>query len=495
MKINLFNKPEQIITVLEIGKKWLKVVQAEGPKEAARICHIDALEIGSFSDKELTEKIADLAVRLRINSENLLVSIPHVMTSTKILNLPSTNLTEIEDMVSLQIEKQTPYSGDEIVKDYQILDSSRDGYSKVLLVVAHLDAVRRLFKIGEEAGLFIERVGFSLEGFLDWIRSAYPKAISSGKAAIFIEIDYETVDFAVAAGGKLIFKRNFPSELSTISSSLQAWQDKFTQEVTRSLYAYQNEIIDKEAGQIIISVPEPIVKKINQEVLEKEVGLPVKVVGQLGEIKKTDKVLPLYNKVSENNLSFASLIGAALTFGKQKIDLVPQAVKMERGVKERGQDIYRIGMISVLILLILSGLFLGRLYNQERYLNQIESKLLEGEEKRDVLSEKFRKMEVARDRISARDLSLDLIYYVNEAVPFGVRLIDLVFSQEQGVVLRGNSESMDKVFNFVNALEGLEHFSGVEARYTERRTERGRDFVNFEIFSPLSEHYRYIYRD
>jgi Tfp pilus assembly PilM family ATPase len=491
MKIKLIDKPDKIITIIEIGKKWLKILQAEHLKTENRISYIEALDISSTSDEDLIHRVIDISKKIRIDSANLLVSIPHIMTSTKNLDLPSTNPSEIEDMVDLQISKQTPYSSDEIIKDYHVLDSHMEGYSRVLLVIVHREVVERCFKILQGAGLNVERVGLSSEGLLGWGRSVCTEAMSINKSGVLIDIDYDAIDFEVVSDGNTLFSRSLSLGLSETSLTDQAWQEKFVEEVTRSIYAYQNEVTDKEVERVVISAAPSVKQKLDKALLKERIGLPVEVIDQLEKVPKTDNALSSYKGLIESNLSFAGLIGNALIFGKQAIDLVPQDVKMERSFKERGKDIYRIGIISVFILILVSSLFFGRLYNKERYLAQLENRLSDIHDKAAMLQDMVQETALIKDRMSTKGFALEFLYEIHRAVLPEMHLSAVIFDGKDNLILRGDSDVMTEIFNFVNNLEESEYFNNVQARNTTQRKEKDRELVSFEILCPLDIRYRH----
>lgn len=490
MKIKLFSKAEKITTVLEIGKKWLKIVQLKQHKDQKSICCLDAFEVASLSEDEIVKKFNNLEVKAKVNSERLLLMIPHGAASTKNLNLPSTNPAEIEDMVDLQISKQTPYSSDDIIKDYHLLEGRYGGYSRVLLVIVHNDVVQRCFKIIEKARLQAERIGFGSEGFLKWALFQRKQDFTDIKSVVLIDIDYDSVDFEAIAEKEIIFSRSFSLASSDLTESEQDWQNKFIEEVARSIYAYQNEITDKELGKIVVSVPEFAKHRLDPELLKGKLGLPVEIINQLNRVNISSQAAKKYNSLSEKNLSFAALIGAAFDFNKLAIDLVPQEVKVERSFKERGKDIYRIGMIAIFILIILTSIFLGRLYNKEHYLNQLESRLSEVRDKAESLSKKMDKIALVKEREYTGNFSLELIYSIHQSVPPEVYLAELVFDQQENIILRGNAATMADVFGFVSNLEAVDYFKNVQTRYTGEQVEEGVEVISFEVLCPLNQEYK-----
>lgn len=490
MKIKLLNKPDKTVTALEIGKKWLKVVQVDYFKTEKKVCFIDAFEIESLSDDDLIHMVTDLSHRVKIDSENLMISVPYSMALTKNLDLPSTNPLEIEDMVDLQIGKQALYSQDEIIRDYHALSSHMEGYSRILLVIVYREVIQKIFRIIEAAGLSIEKVGFGSEGLLSWGELAYTRTISIDKSVVLIDIDYDGIDFEVVVNGSPIFSRSLPLSLHDDLVPEQKWQDKFVEEVMRFIYAYQNEVTDKSVETIIISANSFARQRLREDFLREKIGLPVEIIDQLDKISKTDEALESYNNLSKKNLSFAGLVGGAFIFGKQSIDLMPQEVKVERNFKERGKDIYRMGIILVFILIIISSLFSGRLYNKERYLNQLNARLSEIKDKADMLENMLRETALIKDRISSRGTSLELIYETHEAVLPEMHLAMLVFDGRDSVILRGESSTMSEVFNFVGRLEKSEYFKNVQTRHTTQRREKDKDVISFEILCPLDVKYR-----
>ncbi|GAI08673.1 unnamed protein product, partial [marine sediment metagenome] len=149
--MKFLKRKKRLITVLEINGDWLKVVQAELHGKARKISRVVTEKIASPSDKEISQRIANLAKELEINSDFLVVSLPHQLAAVRNLELPSANPAEIKDMVQLQVGKQTPFTKEEIIYDYQILDTNEEGYSRVMLAIVHRDVIRRYFKILEDA--------------------------------------------------------------------------------------------------------------------------------------------------------------------------------------------------------------------------------------------------------------------------------------------------------------------------------------------------------
>ncbi|MDD5560715.1 MAG: pilus assembly protein PilM [Candidatus Omnitrophica bacterium] len=493
MKIDiakLLQKKEQVTTVFQIDNNWLRLIQAKAVKREKRVSMIKAMDISSLSDEEIALKVSSLAVELKINSRHLILAIPRHLTTTRNLDLPSANPAEIKDMIELQIGKQTPYASDEVIKDYQILGSNADGYSKVLLVIVHRDIVGRYFKILEAAGLKAQKVSFSSEGLLNWMSLAYRQKLAAEKAHILIEVDYDASDFEVVLNDKMVFGRSISLGFSQLPGQLEQWQKKFIEEVNHSIYAYQNEIIGKEIDKIIISRPRLVGDSLDKAVLEKELGASVEIIDQFKDIPLTEEGASSYNNLIRTDLSYAGLLGLALPAGEHKIDLVPQEHQIGKAVKEKGKDLYLMGILLVFILVAFSGVFLGRMYNKERYLGQLKQRLAAIQNKTKELNSMIRGIETIKDRVYTRGMSLNLIYEVHRAILPEMHLVSISFDGKEELVLRGQSNEMSEVFNFVNKLEESSYFQNVKSKYATKRKVGDKEITDFEISCPLADKYK-----
>jgi len=493
MKINLadlFKKPEQNTTVFQIDNNWLRLIQIKELKREKKVSAIKAVEITNLSDEQIALKISGLAAELKINSRFLVLSIPRHQTTTRNLDLPSANPLEIKDMIELQIGKQTPYASDEVIKDYQILGSNAEGYSKVLLVIVHRDIVGRYFKVIESAGLKVQKVSFSSEGLLNWRSLVYRQKIAAEKVQILIEVDYDASDFEVVLNDRLVFGRSISLGFSQFPGQLELWQKKFIEEVNHSIYAYQNEIIGKEIGKIIISRPRLVGDSLDKELLEKEFGSSVEIIDQFKDIPFTEEGLNSYNNLVRTDLSFAGLLGLGLPVTEHKIDLIPQEHQIGKAVREKGKDLYLMGILLVFILVAVSGVFLGRMYNKERYLGQLKQRLTEIQDKTKELNSMVRGIETIKDRVYTRGMSLNLLYEVHKAITPEMHLVSMSFDGKETLTLRGQSNEMSEVFSFVSKLEESSYFQNVKTKYATKRKEGDKEITDFEISCPLADKYK-----
>lgn len=481
--MKFLQRKKKVVTALEMDSHWLEIVQVELSRREKKITRIVIKEISSLSDNAINKTISDLSKELKIDSRFLTISIPRQLTTTRNLELPSTNPAEIGDMIELQIGKHTPYTRDEVISDYWIQDSSTEGYSRAMLVIVHRDIVKRYLKILEGAGLKPERISLSSEGLLGWLRFTYKQSEADRPYAL-IDVDYDASDFEVILKDKLVFNKNISVGFSQSIGKMDEWQEKFIEEIKHSIYAYQNEIADKEISKIVISGVKMIIMHLNEAVLEDKFGLPVEIIPPSKNIPMTKKTLDSYN-VDTGNKSISALFGLALTYGEQKIDLIPQELRIERRMRERGMDLYLLGIYLVFILATISSIFWGRTYNKERYLNQVKQEALRIQEKVDSLENMVDGTKVIKERSHTKNVSLKFLYEIHKVISPEIYLMSISFDGEDHLTLRGTSNNMSEVFKFINTLEDSKYFQNVKTKYATKHEVEGKELTDFEIACPL----------
>ncbi len=480
-----FKRKKKVTTVLEINGDWLKVVQAtlafQGKIKEIRKIIIE--KITSASDEELSVRVSALSKELGIDSDALVISLPHQLVAVRNLELPSVNPAEIKDMIKLQVSKQTPFTKEEIIYDYEILDTSTEGYSKIMLAIVQRDVIRRYSKILEAARLKTERIALSSEGLPAWCRFAC-KGGAVDKPQALINIDYDKSNFTVILKDKLIFSRNISIGFLQSREKKDEWEKKFIEEINYAIYAYQNEMINKEISRAIITGAEKSIADLNEAVLKNKLNLPVEIIPQLKSIPVTKEALQEY-KANVKDISISYMFGLAFAYSEQKINLVPPQLLVEKGVKERGRDLYLFGMYLALILVAATTIFLGKIYNKQQYLARLKQEILKIQKKVDRLDSMMKETDMVKRRILTRNFSLNLIYEIHRLILPEIYLKSVSFDGKDHLTLRGISSNMSAIIGFRSALEKSKYFEGVNTKFATTHKVGGKELTDFEIVCPL----------
>ena len=488
--MKFLSKKRKIITVLQLDTKWLKVIQVDYAQESKKVLKIVTKKIDSFSDAEIQDVIKELSRKLKIDPRYFILAIPRYLVATKTLDLPSTNPHEISEMVAIQVEKQILFTAEEMVKDYQIVESRADGYSRVSLIVVQHSIIEKYLKLLQNAAIVTEKVTISSEGLVNWLNLNCENKFLPDKCNIVIDIDYDTCDFLMIFNSKLLFSKNIPIGYTQLLDNREEWHRKFIEDVNRHICSCHVEGINIDNEKVIISVIKKRMGMLDRELLEKEIGLPVEIVDQFENTPLAAKILETYEDIANEGLSFAGLIGLAFGFGMTKFNFIPQEILMERSFKERSRDLYLTGIFLVAIITIISVIFLGKIYNKERCLIQLNQKLYEVNPEVKKLSSMIQVIDLAKERNQIKGITLNLLYEVYRLTSPEIYFDSVRFDSKEKVILKGTSNVISEIFNLVNKLEESEYFQDVKTRnVTKYKTKNGK-LTNFEIVCLLEDKYK-----
>lgn len=476
---------------MEMDSGWLKIVQAESFAKSRKIKRVIVEKVAiswESQDEKISERIKNLFKELKINSDSLIVIVPHQAAAIRNLELPSTNPAEIKNMVELQIGKLTPFAKDEIIYDYQILSTNAEGYSGVMLAVVHQDVIRRYFEILKLVELKTERVALSFEGLLAWYRFACKGGVVDEPHAL-VNLDCGKSDFAVILKDKVMFCRSISVGRSHDLKSADEWQEKFIEEIKHSIYAYQSELAGEEISKIVITGAQVFLSFLNEDVLKSKIGLPVEIMPQLKNIPEALEP-PIGDKDTIKNVSVASLFGFVLAYPEQKFNFIPLQLRIEKEVRERGKDVYLFGIYLVFILMTISSIFLGKVYNKEQHLARLKQETSNIQEKADRLNSMRKVTEEIKKRTFEKAFALNFIYEIHSVVFPEIYLTLISFDGENQLTLRGVSNAMSEVFGFLDALEKSKYFQNVKTKFVTTRNIEGKDLTEFEITCALEDDFK-----
>ncbi|MCF7870590.1 MAG: pilus assembly protein PilM [Candidatus Omnitrophica bacterium] len=481
--MSFFKKKNNIATGLEIGSSWLKIVQINISRGRKEVVNIIKKDIKHLSSEQISRLIKDVSREIKINSDSLVVSIPHYFVTTRTLELPSVNPSEIKEMLDLQIGKQTPYSSEDVISNYQIVDiGSIEGYSRVFLAIVHKDIVQRQLDILENAGLNSSQIGLSSEGLLGWAKNIY-KEISDQNPHILIDIGYNNSDFEIVLYGKLVYSKSVSVGAVSFEKDEEAALNKLNKSINHFIYDYQNAVINQDIEKGVITGANLVVNSLVSQSLQEALGFGIEIKDQLDNISLGDSARRNINQ----DTSDSSLAGIFGLISKHKLDVnfLPHELVIEREVKERAKDIYIAGILLVLVPILISGIFLERIYNKNVYLEKLESKLSEIVSKTKVLDKKIKKIKLIEKESNIRSVSLNILFETYNAVSPEVYLVSLSYDGQNKVTMRGVSTTMAQAFNFADKLDKTDYFKKVETKYANARTTDKGEVVDFEIICLL----------
>lgn len=470
----------QAITVLSVDGRWLKVLRASGRPPVRTVTALLAHRVEGLGDEDVLAWLKDACAARGMEPAPVMVANPSQLTTTRLFTLPSTDPSEIRDIVELQAEKHTPYAKEEILTDFQIIERDRAGYSRVLLVLSHQDIVQRGLKLVEGLGWPLESVGFELEGLVNWFRATANGAPDEG--VLVVEVDSETTTLVILRGERPYFHRNLGLGVAQLFADPSGGPGQFVAELQRSLEAFEAEGFNLPLARVVLTGQAtrfPGLKDHIQQGLE----LPTTVALPFERSPMADPALTQDETI--NQVSFTSLLG--LTMGPAQVDLTPRTLKLRRAFEDRAKLLVGLGCQVIGMLVLISCLVIGKVYKQERYHAWLlrQQQATGGEAQ--TLEEELTRLEFVKNWLKGKGRLLEVVVLVNEHTPSAIQWDSLTFTKSQPLSLKGVSDEIPKVYEFAAALKRLPILTDVEARRVTKRTVNDQDITEFEVVWSMTD--------
>jgi type IV pilus assembly protein PilM len=459
-------------TVISIDGKWLKLLHAVGRGSGKTVTTLLARSIEGMSPEELLQWLKETCQAKGLAPSSVLVANPSHLTTTRLFSLPSIDPKEIQDIVELQAEKHTPYAKEEILTDFRIIETDRSGYSRVLLVISHQDIVHRGLHLLEGMGWVLERVGFELEGLVNWAKLSQQVPDAEG-AALVAELDAETTTLLVLHDGRPYFHRSVGIGASLLQLDPADGIAKLIAELQRSIESFETEGLNLPIGAVVLTGQARRVPELKER-LKQALELPVVAADAFERSAMSDEARQ--ESESLQQVSFASLVGLAMR--PSEVDLTPKALKLHRAFEARARTLVGLGCQMIGVLLLFCCLVVGHAQKQERYRGLLRQEHARTMSEAAELEGLLGQLRLVKGWLEERDQLLGTVVELNRHTPPIIRWESLNFTKGEQVTLKGVSEEMPKVYDFAAALRQSLSFSSVEARRVTKQKgeQRATDF-------------------
>ncbi|MDI6774508.1 MAG: hypothetical protein QME60_03815 [Verrucomicrobiota bacterium] len=335
----------QPVAIFEVGQDAFKIMLACGTRGQVVVddLRLQKVEGGGAA---LAEAMAGAVKGMNLSRRHVIGCLPRQVVNIRTLELPSTNPNEIVDMVDFQAAKQTPYSREEILSDYRVIGSWREGYTRVMLVIVQLSALRQYFYLLDKLDVDVDWMAVSSEGILNWFRLAGAvKAADAGAAAI-LDVDSQCSDFMVVAGGDVVHSRCIRLGASRILASPEAAWNELAQELRLLLETCRTEQPDLNLARLILTGAGARMSGLNDH-LQAALNLSVAVQDETSSVRKMPAAVR-YGIL--RGLSLTSLIGLAGAPESLQINLMPNSVKLRRNLVDRVGELAGASMAAMALL-------------------------------------------------------------------------------------------------------------------------------------------------
>ncbi len=484
MKIDFSNmrfSQKKMTVGIELGDSWLKVVTAEIKDSSANVRSIIAREIKGKTDEEIAQELSDVLRAVKPAGASFYAAISRAFATVRYLNLPSTNESELSDMVAFQAQKLLPYPGDEMILDYVPLGADEKGYSRLMLMIVRRPVIERYLNILGRAGVSVEKLTLTPEAAGLSLPAKMIEESKTGQGAVaFINIDHLLTDINVFAGTKLVYTRSV--SIGAAHKNRENIRQKFIDEISGSFSVYEKESIGPKLGKLVLS-ESVLVGRALIEKLQKILSVPVETFDPLGELSgDVLKDIEPIRKV----VSFAVPLGLVSAPGRISLNLLPGAVKTSLSARRLRQKLMLSGYMLVPLVILLSLIAAKELYDRNAYLSRVDERIRKIQPAVSEVRQLKKKLYIVREEIGSTGV-LDILRELYRVTPDNVYLGQFSYEKGDSMVVQGAAPDLTAVTNFVEALKRSKYFKNAKIKYaTKKKVRYGAERMDFEIECPLS---------
>lgn len=457
------------MVAVEMGGDWFKLVHIlhtrQGPK-LKKLVLKPSSELDAVSGSDL-RKVCALD---DLKKQPVIACVPRQMVNVRLLDLPSGDPREIADMIDLQIARQTPYSREEIVYDYRLVKSVREGYTRVMLVIAQVGQIRQRVRLLEEAGLDVSIVSVSTDGWLGAMRTDTETADDKSGQVAFLDLDSTYGDFLVLQNGLPLFSRSIPVGMRDLSSDPKRYETRLTQELARAMETFRNEHTASNVKRLVLSGAaaggEGLVALLQE-------GLKVPV----DSVRGPARLEGAWEDPHLDQVSITGLVGAATVPEGLQINLLPESVGLRKDLSLKARRMTTTVLLIMAALALLSLWGESHLQRREVYLAQLDRMVRETSRSADEVDAMRRKVNLVAARVESKMIPVAALVELHDVAGDRMAFTAIEINRADQMTCRGTADSGADVIQLVNALESSPRFKNVKTT----RTEKGKSGVEFEI--------------
>lgn len=443
-------KKSSAIVVVETARDYVKIVQANRSGKGRQVVKLHLHKIDRSREDVASDIMAALR-KLRLGYVPVIACLPRQSVNVRFLEIPSTNPNEIDDMVELQIDRQTPYSRDEIVADYRIIGPGSEGYTKVMLIIIQRSQMRHRFVLLEKAGANVNSMSVSSEGILSWFHAAMGGAGARG-THILLDVDKSYADLTIISRGQLVFTKSIRIGADQLKKEFDSWKGRLLQDVRHSVEIYRAESHDDSVmQQIVLTGAGPGIDGL-EKLLSAELSLEVQAIDALRRVPHGSG-LPDLKSEDYADVSFAPLVGMAISPENLQFSLVPDTVRRRRSLAAKARALTAMGVWLIIAMGASSLWTATALQKKVMNLLGLDQMIKDIAEEAEDVRKKRETTLMIMDRLDSSRAPVNLLRELHRVTPATIGYDSISIEEGRRMVLRGRAAGYQDVSNLRSNLD------------------------------------------
>ena len=385
--------------------------------------------------------------------------LPRHHATLRLIELPSQDPVEIEQMAALSATEMVPFDKDEMVLSTAILKKISTNASQVLIAIAHLDVVEQQLELLRAAGIEPQALYLSTTCLLSAIHER-PGSNSESPTA-YAHIEQDSLDFLVLENGLLRYNRGV-------------------------------EINAAQSNEVITAIEQAIrIYSRENGGLNPNISLEISTACSMPEAFRSD----CESRISIAKQTFTSdmpLITNGATILAQSsslktIDLLPKSIKDHRTQQEGKRTVLKqIALFAVMLLLIITS-FSQAISQRQAYVNLLESEAADLRPVAKAVMQKRVHLQRLQEQVTRSDTPYQHLGRIMAQTPSsGLTFSRFTYDHNDGIVLHGRADSRERFDTLIDQLRMVgktvyPQFAQAQSIYDRQRTERSFDVWEYAI--------------
>ncbi|MCM8831013.1 MAG: pilus assembly protein PilM [Candidatus Omnitrophica bacterium] len=469
---------------IEFGHNILKISFLRCSNTKKEIIKLVSTNVASLAENEISKFINSSLYSINFTKPLIVDVITPNLVITKNIEIPSTNPEEIRQIINLQAARHTPYSKEEILVDYIEVGVYRQSYTKILLIIAPKNIIKKHFEILEKSGFGLDGVYFSPEALAVFFGELLKT--EDHQPIILLNVDDIFTDFVVILKNKPVFVRSIPLGSQTFLVDKERNFERLVEEIKKSLEAYQIEEIEKIPKQLLL-VEGGLISKELQMALSSTLPFPVSSINYLESFSLSEDISKVVS--TSDKLSFLNVIVTTAKFSKIKVNILPEEIKLKKAFQEKSRELIKSGIFLILAFFLFFSIMIIKIYFKSIYLRKLKALYLTTSSEAKKLESDYTKVNIIKNYIINRGYSLEILAEIYNSLPEEIEVSGIKMDEKGRLVIQGTADTMSTVFLFVDRLSKVKYFKEVKTKYTSKRKEGTTDVTDFEINTQVKKDY------
>jgi len=202
---NLGKKTRETVG-LDIGNYSIKVVSIlkDTSGRILTAYNIKNIPIGT-KPGEAGKLVQEALGEVDIRSKEVNLSVSGSSVIVRFISLPKMSKEQLENAMIFEAEKYMPFSVNEVIMDFSILDDAAGGQMNVLLAAAKKDFIQSRIELLERLGLEISAI--DVNAFALFNAFSVSNTFSGDKGTVFLDLGYSQTNILIVTKGVPRFMR------------------------------------------------------------------------------------------------------------------------------------------------------------------------------------------------------------------------------------------------------------------------------------------------